>query len=327
MKRLILTVIAVFIIVFPVLGQANGKLQIHYGNVWQADSAVLISPQGEVVLFDNGDFRTCKTTLAYLAKAKIKKIDYMIISHYHADHFGCTREVLAKHQLKKTSFDRGEPFPSLKNDKGNPSMFAKYLKAVGSKRKAVTNSTTIVLDKASDHPVRINIAAFNGAGVSGADDENDRSIAAVIHFGQFDVMMAGDLSGEDTHRYKDVETTVSNRVGQVEVYKVNHHGSEHSSNNVWMTRLSPRIAVVSAGNGNTHGHPTREALDRIEDADVERIYWTERGKGAKPKAGRDVVVKGVIRVEIAPGATKFTVRYGANKDTYSVWSTPYSGAR
>lgn len=327
MKGFVLALIAVAILAVPAFGQANGNLQIHYGNVWQADSAVLISPLGEVVLFDNGDFRTCKTTMAYLAKVGITKIDYMIISHFHADHFGCTKQVLAKYQLKKISYDRGEPFPPKKNQQGNPSMFAKYLDAVGSKRKAVTDSTTIVLDKDSDHPVRINIAAFNGAEVSGADDENDRSIAAVIHFGEFDVMMAGDLSGEDTDRYRDVETTVANRVGQMEVYKVNHHGSEHSSNDAWLTKLRPRIAVVSAGNGNTHGHPTRTALKRIHDAGVAKVYWTERGNGATPKAGKDVVVNGIIRVQIAPGTDKFTVRYGTKTHTYSVWPTPYSGTR
>jgi len=35
-------------------GQVNGKLQIHFMNVGQGDGAILISPRGEVVLFDNG---------------------------------------------------------------------------------------------------------------------------------------------------------------------------------------------------------------------------------------------------------------------------------
>ena len=41
-------------------------------------------------------------------------------------------------------------------------------------------------------------------------------------------MMAGDLSGFPTARYKDIETPVSKRVGQIEVLKINHHGSDHS---------------------------------------------------------------------------------------------------
>ena len=331
MKRFLLTVITVCVFVFPALGQANGKLQIHYGDVWQADSALLISPKGEVVLFDNGDSFACKSTMKYLADAKIKKIDYMIISHFHNDHFGCTPQVLTKYTTTVV-YDRGEPFlPKTKKDKKTGKLkitpFGRYMDALAdtdTERKAVTTSMTIVLDKGSDHPVRINIVAFNGAGVPGATNENDRSVAAVIHFGEFDVMMAGDLSGDNDGGYKDVETPVSKRVGQVEVYKVNHHGSQYSSNNRWMAKLNPRIAIISAGNGNKHGHPTTEALDRIHAANVAKTYWTELGKGATPKAGKDVVVFGTIKIEVAPGASKFTVMYGEDQtDTYSVWPDPY----
>ena len=146
------------------------------------------------------------------------------------------------------------------------------------REKSVTSRTTITLDADSEHPVKIKIAGYNGAGVKNADNENDRSIAAVIHFGEFDAMMAGDLSGYSKSFYKDVETTVSRRVGQMEVLKINHHGSQYSSNPRWIRKLKPRIATVSPGNGNTHGHPTKLALDRIHDEEVEKAYWTERGK-------------------------------------------------
>lgn len=320
-----LFVLALAIFAVPAFGQANGKLQIHYGDVGQADSAVLISPLGEVVLFDNGDYRACDRTMAYLAAAQITKIDYMIISHYHADHFGCTQQVLARYPIRKTAYDRGEPFPPLtKNNKPTP--FGRYFTAVGNKRQAVTDATTIVLDANSANPVRINIAAFNAAGIE-TDDENDRSVAAVIHFGEFDVMMAGDLSGYNTARYKDIETTVSERVGQIEVYKVNHHGSDHSSNEVWLAKLRPRIAIISPGDGNSYGHPRAETLKRLHDAGIDKTYWTETGTGAIPQEGKDVVANGTIRVQIAPGANKFTVSYGNKTHTYSVWPTHYNGAR
>jgi len=52
------------------------------------------------------------------------------------------------------------------------------------------------------------------------------------------------------------------------------------------------IAIISAGNGNTYGHPKKEALDRMRDAGIVKAYWTERGKGATPKKGEDIVVPG-----------------------------------
>ena len=69
-------------------GQANGKLQIHYIDVGQGDGAVLISPLGQVVLFDNGVLNQCQKPVAFLQALGITKIDYHIASHYHSDHIG-----------------------------------------------------------------------------------------------------------------------------------------------------------------------------------------------------------------------------------------------
>lgn len=249
--------IAVFSI--ATAGQSNGKLQIHYMDVNQGDGALLISPDGQTVLFDNGVLNDCEKPVAYLRSLGITKIDYMIISHYHSDHFGCTTKILDEFPLQVFSYDR----PGAYNSKN----FRDYVKAVGAKRKQVHSTTKIILDKGTGNEVRINVAGYNGAGVSGADDENDRSVAAVIHFGDFDAMMAGDLSGYTKKQYTDVETVVSKKIGQVEVYKVNHHGSEYSSNPVWLKKLSPRIAIISAGVGEEMGSNTLvRPVSRITDA-------------------------------------------------------------
>lgn len=60
-----------FLLLWPpvLLPQANGKLQIHFMAVGQGDGAVLISPLGEVVLFDNGVRNQCDKPLSYLGVA------------------------------------------------------------------------------------------------------------------------------------------------------------------------------------------------------------------------------------------------------------------
>lgn len=299
-------------------GQGNGKLQIHYMDVNQGDGAILISPNGQTILFDNGVKDDCEKPLAYLRGLGITEIDYMIISHYHADHFGCTTEVLDEFPLKVFSYDRPGAYDS--------KSFSKYVMAVGNKRKQVSRNTSIVLDRDSENPVRINIAGYNGAGVR-TDNENDRSVVAVIHFGDFNAMMAGDLSGFNTTRYKDIETVVARKVGQIEVYKVNHHGSDHSSNPTWLRRLKPRVAIISAGDDNSYGHPTSGTLRRLRDAGVEKTYWTSRGNGGNPSDGTDVIANGSIVVQVVPGADTFTVTYRSQTDTHSMWPAPYNGRR
>ena len=51
------------------LGQANGKLQIHFMDVGQGDGAVLISPGGEIVLFDDGVMNQCNKPVSYLQRS------------------------------------------------------------------------------------------------------------------------------------------------------------------------------------------------------------------------------------------------------------------
>jgi competence protein ComEC len=319
MKRL-LSFVCLFLFAISAYGQANGKLQIHYMDVGQGDGAVLISPQGEILLFDNGFTQCEQRSVKYLTSLGITHIDYMIISHYHKDHFGCTKAVLDKFPLTKASYDRpGDP-------ESVTDAYNAYVAAVGSKRKHVNNDTVITLDADSSNPVTINIAAFGGAGVE-TTNENDQSVVAVVHFGEFDVMMAGDLSGFNTTRYKDIETPVSKIVGQVEVLKINHHGSDHSSNSRWLAKLKPRVAMISAGNGNTFGHPTPTTVQRLHDTGIVKVYWTERGTGATPKPGRDVVANGAIKVQVSPGAGQFTVSYKTKTHTYSMWPTPYNGER
>ena len=282
----------------PAFGQGNGKLQIHYMDVGQGDGAVLISPKGQVVFFDNGVWGKCDKPMSYLSGLGIAQIDYVIISHYHADHFGCTKEVLQQYPLKNFSYNRPGSY--------NSPQFTAYVKAGGSKRKSVTNTATITLDGDTGNPVKIKIAAYNGAGVQ-TDNENDRSVVAVVHFGNFDAMMAGDLSGYNLNEYQDVETTVSQKVGQVEVYKINHHGSRYSSNPTWLSKIKPRIAIISAGDGNSYRHPTTVCLSRLHSAGVEKTYWTERGAEAVPQAGVDIVANSAIILQVAPAATEFTV--------------------
>jgi beta-lactamase superfamily II metal-dependent hydrolase len=292
------------------LGQANGKLQIHFMDAAQADAAILVSPGGEVVLFDNGVSGQCDKPISYLQQLGVTKIDYNIISHYHADHIGCSAKLLEEFPLQADAFDRGQK-------KAGGKLFNEYVKAVGKHRKAALPGMKVVLDAATPNPVEIVFVAENGNGVK-TKNENDLSLVAVIHYGQFDAEIGGDLSGYKQGSYDDVETSVAPLVGQVEVYKVHHHCSQYSTNDTWLSTIKPKVAVVSVGDGNSYRHPKAKCLDRLHAAAIP-TYWTEDGNGARPTAGKDIV-GGNIVVEVAPSAATFTVTYqGTFVDTYPLW--------
>jgi competence protein ComEC len=106
-RRILSAVLFVLLVASFVFGQANGKLQIHFMDVGQGDGTILISPEGETVLFDNGVAKKCDPCLSYLQQLEVTRINYHVASHYHADHIGCTSEVLDMFPLVVAAFDRG----------------------------------------------------------------------------------------------------------------------------------------------------------------------------------------------------------------------------
>ena len=292
------------------LSQGNGNLQIHFMNVGQGDGALLISPLGETVLFDNGLRNNCNEPVSYLTQVSgLVDIDYHVASHYHDDHIGCAQEVFSQFPLQVAAYDRGSDY--------HTQTYNRYVTQVGALRREVEQDFTVTLDAGFADPVAIEFVAANGNGHP-TSNENDRSVVAVVRFGVFDAVFGGDLSGEDTSHYRDVETHVAPSVGRVEVYKVNHHGSQHSTNGTWLTTLAPMVGIISTGTGNTHGHPHWLVLETLHTAGVQ-TYWTEQGAGVAPEPGLDVI-GGDIVIQAAPGAATFTITHSGNQtDTFTTW--------
>jgi beta-lactamase superfamily II metal-dependent hydrolase len=315
LRRLSVFFACVFVLTGIATAQANGKLQIHHIDVGQGDGAVLISPGGQIVVFDAGEDmkrHDCTRPTSYLDQLGIKHIDYLFVSHYHFDHIGCIPAVLGQFPLQNDAFDRGNSYPG--------ATYTSYVTAVGTHRKTAAIGDTLTLDKNSPNPVLITVVAVDGRSQHGTvqtSNENDLSLAAVISFGAFKEEIGGDLSGDNTQMYQDVETPVAPDVGKISVYKVHHHCSSHSTNDTWLVDTQPRVGIISAGDGNDYGHPTADCLERLHTHNV-KTYWTETGNGGAPEAGLDVVGGNII-VEVAPGASSFAITYGGSHvDTYPI---------
>lgn len=291
--------------------QANGKLQIHFMAVGQGDGALLITPLGETVLFDNGHRLACDKPFSYLDQLGLVRIDYFVASHYHDDHIGCATKIFQRWPVQKKSFDRGGHYRT--------ATFTNYTNAVKQLRTTATEGLVLSLDQSSPNRVSIEFVALNGDALPQAKDENDLSVVCVVRFGQFDAVIGGDLSGVTDSKYFDAETSVAPRVGQVEVYKVNHHGSKYSSNPFWLGVIKPKIGIISCGDANIHHHPTPDCLARLHHENV-ITFWTSHGNGVQPNPAMDKVGTNII-VEISPGSTSFTVAHSGDKtNSYQVWN-------
>jgi beta-lactamase superfamily II metal-dependent hydrolase len=313
--RMLWLIACIFVFAGLANAQSNGKLQIHHMDVGQGDGAILISPGGEVVVFDVGEDmkkRDCTKPVSYIDQLGIKHIEYLFVSHYHFDHIGCIPAVLQQFQLQGPAYDRGESYPG--------ATFTHYVTAVGTHRKTAAIGDTITLDERSKNPIVITVVAVDGKSKRGTvktSNENDLSLSVVVSFGLFREEIGGDLSGDNTQMYQDVETPVAPDVGKIDVYKVHHHCSSHSTNDTWLAETQPTVGIISTGDGNDYGHPTADCLERLHKNNV-KAYWTETGNGGEPEPGIDVI-GGNIVVDVAPGASSFTITYGeTHVDTFSL---------
>jgi len=328
-RRVLLAVVSVFLATAGLaIAQANGKLQIHYIDVGQGDGALLISPKGETVLFDGGVLNRCDKPISYLEQLGVSKIDYLVVSHYHSDHIGCTPQELQEFPLQKDAVDRGFDYTT--------AAYNSYKNVVGSHRASLTKpGREITLDASSANPVKVKVVVVDAVPLNASpiatDNENDLSLSALVTFGKFKAEIGGDLSGiasirhfgSTTVEYKDIESSVAQDVGPIDVYKVHHHCSAFSSNQTWLSKTIPTIGIVSAGDGNTYGHPAPECIQRLHASGVQKSYWTEHGAGlVDPEPGLDVVGGNIIvEVPPPPGDGIFTVTYNDTQvDTYPTHS-------
>jgi len=282
--------------------QGNGKLQIHHIAVGQGDGAVIITPEGQVVLIDSGD--NCTLFLGYIGSLGITSVDYHFASHYHADHIGCLDNLLATGvTLNLAGYDRGYSYTT--------AAYTNYVNAVGAKRQTMAKNQVVTLDSLSAHPVYIKCVDLNGAGVYSptGSDENAKSMVLKISYGEFDESFGGDLTGNPS-----VEPTVGPEMGDVEVYKVHHHSAATSSYDAWLNATTPEVGIISLGS-NGYGYVNSTTLDRLHTHGV-KTYWTDAGSAATPVEGWDKVGGNmVIQADWRPGAP-YTVTGSGFVDIY-----------
>ena len=75
------------------------------------------------------------------------------------------------------------------------------------------------------------------------------------------ILLMGD-AGEEREKYILKEYNLP----KMDILKVGHHGSKHSTSPRFVNQIEPKISLISAGRNNLYGHPHKELLARLEDS-------------------------------------------------------------
>jgi competence protein ComEC len=94
------------------------------------------------------------------------------------------------------------------------------------------------------------------------------------------IVLLGEANGRRFLLTGDVEEDIDphllvRRLPRLDVLKVAHHGSATATTQAFLDAVRPRVAVASAGAGNSYGHPAGSTLGRLRDAGA-RVYRTDR---------------------------------------------------
>ncbi len=230
------------------------QLSVDFIDVGQGDS-ILICSGGQSMLVDAGTNESGKTVLNFLSDKGIKKLDYAVGTHPHADHIGGLDDVI-----------RGIDTDSLlmPNAVTDTKTFNDVLDAAESRNLSITVPEED--DEFSLGASRVTVLSKNK---EQSDNLNNSSLILKIVYGDFSLLLTGDAEKEAEKQLLSDKKDVS-----ADVLKVGHHGSETSTSGEFLKAVSPKCAVISCGKNNDYGHPHEKTLKKLEKQGTE-VYRTD----------------------------------------------------
>ena len=283
----------------PIYEIPEGTAEFHYIDVGQGDST-LIMADGETVLIDTGVSDSDDTVIKYLQSKEIKTIDYFIITHFDADHYGEAVDILDAFSVETLIIPDQVKYNS---DKKEQVSYTKFMQKVAELPEiyvcVVENSDTIgdrieiddIIDIDSDDDRIISIGKidpniegdkadlvleFLGPIADSYTDDNDYSIIFTARWGNNKLLFTGDAEKAAEKDFVQRYSTNLSKYIDCDVFKAGHHGSRTSSRQEILDAASPEYIIISCGADNKYGHPHSEAIESFETTvGKDNIYRTD----------------------------------------------------
>ena len=325
--------------------ESHKALQIYFIDVEGGQATLFVTPEGKSLLIDTGwpgnNGRDANRIAAAAKVAGVKKIDFVLITHYHDDHVGGAPQLVARIPVG-TFIDHGENRET--SDAGASRVFAAYQQLLSSgKYKHIIAKPGEVLPITG---MQVRVVTADGGlierplpGGGGKENancadaqkppvdttENPRSLGTLITFGKLRILDFGDLTAD-----KEMDLMCPmNKIGAVDIYIVSHHGSLQSGSAVLVHAITPRVAIMDNG-AKKGGSPS--AWDVIEKApgleDLWQLHYSEEGRDEHnvaatflanlqgPDAGNylKVMASADGSFEVFNSRTRETKKYAAKKN-------------
>jgi competence protein ComEC len=253
---------------------ASNGLQVYFVDVDGGQSTLFVTPAGKSLLIDTGwagnDGLDAKRIAAAAKDAGVSKIDFVLLTHFHADHTGGVPELVQ--QIPVGTFIDHGPNRETKGDTERYYEAYQKVLAAGHYGHIVAKPGEVlpipgmkVLVISADgqligHPVpgggQPNSYCKDSETRAADPSENARSLGVLITFGKLRILDLGDLTWA-----KEMELMCpANKLGKVDVLVVSHHGLFQSSSPALVDAIAPRVAIMNNGDKKGGSPPTFETL-------------------------------------------------------------------
>lgn len=314
---------------------AQKVLHIFFVDVEGGQATLFVTPAGQSLLIDTGwpgnDGRDADRIVAAAKKAGIRKIDYVVITHFHSDHVGGLPQLAARIPIG-TVIDHGDNRES--TDAPTVQGWQAYQELLAAKKfKRLTvkpgdslpisstsvdglQATVVSADGAViDHPLpgagQENASCNNTEAYPADQTENVRSVGTLITFGKLRILDLGDLT-------RDKETDLvcpRNKLGAIDIYIVSHHGWSQSSSPALLNAIAPRVAIMDNG-ANKGGTPS--VWDIIEKSPRLENLWQLHYSG-EGGAAHNVAAEFIANPE-GPDAGNYLELIAWPNGRFDVWN-------